>query len=264
MRAPPLCWDLAPLCPSGGQQTGLPHIRQQLVQLGDRILRSGGICHCGNHRHCGLRTGRASGTDGAGGAGRTNGTLCARGSDRTGGAGGTLCASRARGSDRTGGAGGALRARRACGSDRTGGAGGALRASGARDPLGTGGAGGAVRTGVTLRPSGADRSGNNRPRGTGQRTGRRAAGWYAGLGAGGGEIGSHAFPLPPVPVCGQITIHHTIRSLFWDRSVWRPPHPSLCAWMRNGPTPPCPQPGIVVQFPYLNFLSQEGVVDARI
>lgn len=60
MRAPPLCWDLAPLCPSGGQQTGLPHIRQQLVQLGDRILRSGGICHCGNHRHCGLRTGRAS------------------------------------------------------------------------------------------------------------------------------------------------------------------------------------------------------------
>ena len=89
MRAPPLCWDLAPLCPSGGQQTGLPHIRQQLVQLGDRILRSGGICHCGNHRHCGLRTGRASGTDGAGGAGRTNGTLCARGSDRTGGAGGT-------------------------------------------------------------------------------------------------------------------------------------------------------------------------------
>ena len=229
MRAPPLCWDLAPLCPSGGQQTGLPHIRQQLVQLGDRILRSGGICHCGNHRHCGLRTGRASGTDGAG---RTNGTLCARGSDRTGGAGG------------------------------------ALRASGARDPLGTGGAGGAVRTGVTLRPSGADRSGNNRPRGTGQRTGqrtgRRAAGWYAGLGAGGGEIGSHAFPLPPVPVCGQITIHHTIRSLFWDRSVWRPPHPSLCAWMRNGPTPPCPQPGIVVQFPYLNFLSQEGVVDARI
>ena len=145
MRAPPLCWDLAPLCPSGGQQTGLPHIRQQLVQLGDRILRSGGICHCGNHRHCGLRTGRASGTDGAGGAGRTNGTLCARGSDRTGGAGG------------------------------------ALRASGARDPLGTGGAGGAVRTGVTLRPSGADRSGNNRPRGTGQRTGRRAAGWYAGL-----------------------------------------------------------------------------------
>lgn len=246
MRAPPLCWDLAPLCPSGGQQTGLPHIRQQLVQLGDRILRSGGICHCGNHRHCGLRTGRASGTDGAGGAGRTLRPCCAILAHRAGGTrrtNGTLCAR---------------------GSDRTGGAGGALRASGARDPLGTGGAGGAVRTGVTLRPSGADRSGNNRPRGAGRRTGRRAAGWYAGLGAGGGEIGSHAFPLPPVPVCGQITIHHTIRSLFWDRSVWRPPHPSLCAWMRNGPTPPCPQPGIVVQFPYLNFLSQEGVVDARI
>ena len=209
------------LCPLGGQQTGFPHIRQQLVELGDCILRSGSICHRSNDWHRGSRPGRAS---------RANRTLGPRRAILSYRAGGTLCAGCASGSSRTGGAGGTLRAGCASGSGRTGGAGGTLCAAGAGNPLRAGGTCGTIRARVSLGTSWADRPGNNRTRRTGRGTGLRAARWHAGLGAAGGsKIGGHALPLPPIPVCGQITIHHTIRSLFWDRSVWRPPHPSLCA-----------------------------------
>ena len=107
------------------QQSCLPHVVEQKIELGHNVL-----CACGIRHRCrrGDRSGRPCG------AGRANSTGRPSGADRTGstgrpcGAGRTGSTGRPSGADRTRSPGVTLRP---CGTGR---------ADGARDPLGAGGA----------------------------------------------------------------------------------------------------------------------------